>query len=214
MKEILSTSKKRPVLQWMKPKDLGKHPRNWRLHSESQKVAVREFIKEVGWAGVLLYNKTTKRLLDGHLRHGISDQNEEVPVLVGEWSEDQELKILAALDPLGAMATQDDKMFRELADLVNFDSHDLTMMVEERINQKGEAPGMKGAASDKDMAVKLQLRPQEHYDYVIVLAQTYEEWATLCDLLGLELKPRGVSKMGFGRGVRAQALINRLKGIK
>lgn len=209
---ILNAGPLRPHLKWMKAKDLTMNPHNWRLHPETQKQAVREFVKEVGWAGVLLYNETTHRLIDGHLRKAISDPDEEVPVLVGAWTEDQERKILAVLDPLGSMAEQDDKMFAELARDLEFTSHDLMALVEEQMTQAGEAPGKVKEGTHANMDA-LALRPQEHYDYVLVLATTYGEWAELCDLLDLKVKPRGESKIGFGRGVRAKDLIARLKGL-
>ena len=58
-----------------------------------------------------LYNERTGRLIDGHARRKVAlDQGaEQVPVLVGNWSEEQEKKILATLDPMAAMAEEADK---------------------------------------------------------------------------------------------------------
>lgn len=210
-KEILEQSAVRPELKWMKAKDIANNPMNWRLHPETQRQAVKEFVSEVGWAGVLLYNKATKRLIDGHLRKSISDPESEVPVLVGEWTEAQERKILAVLDPLGSIAQQDDQMFADLAKEIEFKSHDLQALIEEQLSQAGETPGVVKEPATPNMET-LALRPQEHYDYVLVLATTFGEWAELCDLLDLKVKPRGASKLGFGRGIRARALIEKLKG--
>ncbi len=211
-KQDIPEGKSRPVLAWMKAKDLAMNPLNWRLHSETQRQAVKEFVSEVGWAGVLLYNKTTKRLIDGHLRKSISNPEEEVPVLIGEWTEDQERKILAVLDPLGAIAEQDDLMFTELAKSIEFTSHDLQALIEEQVSQAGSLPSVTKDTATSNMDA-LMLKPQEHYDYVLVLATTFGEWAELCELLDLKIKPRGPSKLGFGRGIRAQDLIHRLKGL-
>jgi hypothetical protein len=77
---------------------------NWRTHPEAQQQGLAAAIAEVGWAGALLYNERTKRLVDGHARKEQFAGKGLVPVLVGSWSEEQERIILATLDPLSAMA--------------------------------------------------------------------------------------------------------------
>ena len=62
---------------------------------------------EVGWAGACLFNERTGRLVDGHARRKVVDPKTPVPVLVGNWTEAAEAKILATLDPVGTMATGD-----------------------------------------------------------------------------------------------------------
>src|SRR5258707_411544 len=96
-------------LEWRSPAELAENPKNWRRHPEHQIAALSDVIREVGWAGVCLYNEHTQRLIDGHLRKQVAlDQGcERVPVLIGNWTEEQEAKILATLDPLGAMAEAD-----------------------------------------------------------------------------------------------------------
>jgi hypothetical protein len=100
-------------LEWVDPSTLTPNPQNWRRHPEHQRRGVRGLIDEGGWAGVLLYNEQTGRLVDGHLRAGYEDL-EEVPVLVGSWTAEQEAKILAFLDPLTALAQMDRPKMREL----------------------------------------------------------------------------------------------------
>src|SRR5438552_14111717 len=92
-------------LEWWVPDRLTDNPLNWRKHPDKQLSALKDVLADVGWAGALLYNERTKRLIDGHARKRISTA--KVPVLVGSWSEEQELKILATLDPLAAMAEAD-----------------------------------------------------------------------------------------------------------
>lgn len=91
-------------LEWWEPGALTDNPANWRKHPERQVRAIEGLIEEVGWAGALLYNERTGRLIDGHARKKLSAPGKPVPVLVGSWSDDQERKILAMLDPLAAMA--------------------------------------------------------------------------------------------------------------
>ena len=101
----MATARKPLRLEWLDPASLGDNPQNWRRHSPIQNAALRDALKEVGWAGALLYNSRTKTLIDGHLRKKVAVG--PVPVLVGDWSEDDERKILATLDPIGAMAQAD-----------------------------------------------------------------------------------------------------------
>src|SRR5262245_43777309 len=96
-------------LEWRSPAELAENPKNWRTHPDSQLAALADVIAEVGWAGACLYNERTGRLIDGHARRRIAqDQGcEKVPVLVGSWDEATEAKILATLDPIAAMAEAD-----------------------------------------------------------------------------------------------------------
>ena len=52
--------------------ELDDNLRNWRLHPYAQEMSLRDAKQEVGWAGALLYNERTKRLIDGHLRKRIA----------------------------------------------------------------------------------------------------------------------------------------------
>jgi len=79
-----------------------------------QLLALRDIIAEVGWAGALLYNERTGRLIDGHARKKIARKGEKLPVLVGSWTEEEERKILLTLDPIGSMAAADRTALDEL----------------------------------------------------------------------------------------------------
>lgn len=89
-------------LEYRSPQELADNPRNWRRHPDPQLTALTDVIAEVGWAGACLFNERTGRLIDGHARRKVALQQgaERIPVLVGDWSEDQEAKILATLDRL------------------------------------------------------------------------------------------------------------------
>lgn len=90
-------------LEYRKASELEMNPKNWRRHPKRQREALGKILDQVGWAGAVLYNETTGRLIDGHLRRELAG-NELVPVLIGQWTEEQEQLILATLDPIGAMA--------------------------------------------------------------------------------------------------------------
>lgn len=100
----------RPLrLEWVDPATLDEHPRNWRRHPPLQREAMGGALDEVGWAGALLYNEATGRLLDGHMRRQVALAKgiSAVPVLIGTWSAAAEAKILLTLDPLAELAEYD-----------------------------------------------------------------------------------------------------------
>lgn len=96
-------------LEWRTPSELADNPRNWRLHPPEQIAAITGVFAEVGWAGACLFNERTGRLIDGHARKKIAIEQgaTAIPVLVGSWSDEDEAKILASLDPLAGMAQTD-----------------------------------------------------------------------------------------------------------
>lgn len=94
-------------LEYRTPDELADNPQNWRMHPAAQTQALAGAIGEVGWAGACLYNERTGRLIDGHARKNLPKEllvDGKLPVLIGSWSEADEAKILATLDPLAAMA--------------------------------------------------------------------------------------------------------------
>ena len=93
-------------LVYMDPDELQANDRNWRRHPPAQEAALRDILAEVGWAGALLLNEASGKLIDGHLRKKVA-RGGKVPVLVGSWSPEQERKILVTLDPVAGMAEAD-----------------------------------------------------------------------------------------------------------
>lgn len=59
-------------LEYRSAEELKVHPDNWRVHGQEQLAALKDVIDRVGWAGALLYNERTKRLIDGHARKEIA----------------------------------------------------------------------------------------------------------------------------------------------
>jgi DNA modification methylase len=130
-------------LEWRSPAELAENPLNWRRHPETQLAALTDVIAEVGWAGACLYNERTQRLIDGHARQkvALAQGTGKVPVLVGNWTEEQEKKILATLDPLAAMATADKNALDALLRDVQTGSEPLAAMLTELAEANGIIPG-------------------------------------------------------------------------
>lgn len=97
------------------------HPANWRQHPKHQRAALAASLNGVGWVGVVLENVRTGHLLDGHERLWQAlERGDETPVpfIQVDVDEDEEMLVLATLDPIGAMAQTDAEMLESiLADL-------------------------------------------------------------------------------------------------
>jgi len=196
----------------VKASDLRKHPQNWRLHPESQRSALMAMFDEVGFVGAVLTRQEsdgTLQILDGHLRVDLLPE-EEVPVIVTDLSEDEGKKILATYDPLSQMTMTDDKALAGILAEVGLDDHaELRKMfadVQSAMHQEEQTD------SDAQREVPgMELQPHEHYDYLVVLATTSNEWNVLCDKLGL--KPVRTRKgKATCRALRAKDLLRLLRG--
>ena len=148
-------------LEWRDPKELADNPENWRRHPYQQIAALKDIIAEVGWAGALLYNERTKRLIDGHARKKLAAKDGKVPVLIGSWTEDQERKILLTLDPIAAMAEGDKGAIEKLLSQVQFSSQSIGPLLEKIAGEPGwqsvRQPGdLKEPEAQIDKAGELQ----------------------------------------------------------
>lgn len=114
-------------LVWVEPSSLDENPLNWRKHPQRQQDAIGASIKANGWADTLLFNENTGRLIDGHARREVAIREgiDSVPVLMGWWTEEQEARLLATLDPLGAMAETDATALSDLTEMVRSDMDSL-----------------------------------------------------------------------------------------
>ena len=152
-------------LEWRSPAELAENPANWRRHPANQIAALTDAVAEVGWAGACLYNERTGRLIDGHARRKVALEQgaEKVPVLVGDWTEAQEAKILATLDPLAAMAEVDGAALDALLRDVQTGSEALGAM----LTGLAEAAGATPAAGESRLK-QLDVRPPPKMSWVLV----------------------------------------------
>ena len=114
------------------PADLVGNPRNWRTHPKAQRDALAGVLDQVGWVQDVIVNKRTGYLVDGHARVAVAAQRGEtsVPVVYVDLSEDEELLILATLDPLAAMAEADTEVLADLLASVTSEDAALTSMLD------------------------------------------------------------------------------------
>jgi DNA modification methylase len=91
------------------PAELIGNPLNWRTHPSGQAKSLAAALGQVGWVAPATVNRTTGRLVDGHLRVELAVSRGEptIPVTYVDLSEEDERLVLASLDPIGALATAD-----------------------------------------------------------------------------------------------------------
>ncbi len=208
-------------LEWIEAGSLTENPGNWRRHSQEQLQSLRELLDDpqVGWAGACLYNERTCRLIDGHARREVVDPKTPVPVLVGNWTPEAEAKILATLDPVGAMATGDVAAYEALIAQVQADG----LWVRDLLHNT--AAGLEAAEqqADEDAAESddahpglpaMECQPFEHYDYLMLMFRHEQDFQRACEVLGIKkvevAYPGGLKKIGLGRVVDGAKAIDRL----
>lgn len=106
-------------LKRVRASDLIPNPKNWRTHPATQQDALKGVLSEIGYADALLARETDEGLMlvDGHLRAETTPDS-IVPVLVLDITEEESDLMLATLDPLAAMAGQDENRLAELLSTV------------------------------------------------------------------------------------------------
>lgn len=114
------------------PDQLVANPKNWRTHPGAQRDALRGSLATVGWVQQVLVNKRTGHVVDGHARveEALSRHEESVPVLYVDLDPEEESQVLATLDPIAAMAAQDDDKLRALLAELDIDDAGLAAMLD------------------------------------------------------------------------------------
>lgn len=132
------------------PESLTSNPRNWRTHPRPQLEALAGVLSEVGWVQDVLVNRTTGYVVDGHARIQLAVSRKEptVPVVYVELSEAEEAKVLATLDPLGAMAGADPERLAALVREVTTDDAALRGVVQALADEHGIDLGGGGEPSE------------------------------------------------------------------
>ena len=150
------------------PRTLVPNPRNWRKHPLRQREAVSGAIGELGWVVPVIVNRTTGRLLDGHLRVSLAAGRGDatVPVAYVELNEAEELAALATIDPLGDLARRDGEELHQLIEQITVTDEDFAAFIvtvdgwalteiEGTPQHRGEENRQKGANFEKELAAKL-----------------------------------------------------------
>lgn len=219
---LVMSDKPKLRLEWIEAGSLAENPNNWRKHPAEQLQSLRDLVQDpsVGWAGACLFNERTGRLIDGHARKSIADPKSLVPVLVGDWSEEAEAKILLTLDPIAGMARGDAALYEKLAETVEADSlwvRDLIHATNAALAKQVES----GEAEDEgpppaSTLPEMEAQPFEHHDYIMVMFKNEQDWSQACERLGIgRVKiqyPGGSEKIGVGRVIDGARFLRFIAG--
>ena len=117
----------------VKVSDIVFNPGNWRIHPSNQRKALDGILTEIGWVQQVIINQTTGNLIDGHLRVLLAAENEqeEIPAIIVELSQDEEDKILTTFDPVNQMAVADKKKLYELIKSVKTNNEQINALLNE-----------------------------------------------------------------------------------
>ena len=99
--------------------DLVPHEFNFRTHPEMQRAALQALYREVGFARSLLAYELPDgrlKLIDGHLRRDL-DPDMEVDVEVLDVTDEEARALLLSIDPLAALAEQQEQLRQRLLEL-------------------------------------------------------------------------------------------------
>jgi hypothetical protein len=160
---------------------------NYRVHPQKQREAVQASLRELGWIGVVVENRRSGNLIDGHERvwQALAN-NEDVPYIEVDLSESEEKLALAIFDPLGAMAETDSAILDELLRDVNTGESAL----QELLAELAEDAGITLVDDPLDGMVPRDDRYKEQYG-VIVMCRSEAHQEEIFNRLsgeGLEVK--------------------------
>ena len=195
--------------------ELIPNPKNWRTHPQGQQDALRGILAEVGIAGAVLARETPAGLvlIDGHMRVD-TDPTAIWPVLVLDVTEAEADKLLVSYDPIAAMAEADAVKLNDLIGSIDAGHADLARLLDELAAQNPALLENDEKASDPEVAA-MELRPHEHYDYIVIAASDSSTWNVLCEKLGITRKPLGgmrkKSRLGICRAIRAEKVLELLQ---
>jgi DNA modification methylase len=98
-------------LKRVRASGLADNSKNWRLHPQHQRDALRGLLNEIGFAGAELTYHSERNggrltLIDGHLRKTEAGDS-EIPCLITDLNDDEADLLLLTYDPIAAMAEAD-----------------------------------------------------------------------------------------------------------
>jgi hypothetical protein len=120
------------------PDEVAPNPRNWRLHPDAQREALRGVLADVGIAApVIAYHSEAHgglMLIDGHERMTVGVP---FPAVILDVSDAEAATLLAIFDPLAAMAGTDAAQLEALLHEVSTDSPALAAMLDALAQEAG-----------------------------------------------------------------------------
>jgi hypothetical protein len=154
----------------------------------------------------VIENVRTGHVLDGHARieEALSRGDDEpVPFIQVDLSEEEERLALSVFDPISAMADYDQEVHAQLLEQVQSSQAGVKDLLASLIEKTNADEALQREMTPEAM----KLRVSEHYDYLLVVASNLQDWNRLLELVfGAESVQRR-SSFGLARGIRAERLI-------
>jgi len=126
------------------------NPHNFRVHPQGQQEVMEGALDELGWIQNVVVNRQTGHLIDGHLRVKLALRHEqnEVPCMYVDLTEEEEKLAIATLDPIGALAATDQEILDGLLQEISVDNEALQEMLDEMASPIADPGG--GGNGDPD----------------------------------------------------------------
>ena len=176
-------------LQWMDPYELAENPLNPRHHPQTQRRALHAALESLGWLQPLLYNRTTGRLIDGHLRRqeAIESGATRVPVLVVDLDEKAERAALASIDQITIQADVNQAEYAHLLRSLSEGEEDLVKALAGLDESLLDLfPQAENGEQETPEASAVHLVPGEQYNYVMLLFRNDLDWLSAIDHFGID----------------------------
>lgn len=155
----------------MRAGDLAPNEHNFRTHPTEQRAALQGLYDEIGFARSLLaYEMPDGRLklLDGHLRQEMAPDM-EVTVEVLDLDDDEAKTLLAFLDPLAAMAEQDEAKLRALLEQIDTESKALQAIIDAGLEEQETA--LADEVAEVDLEYSVLVRCDNESDQRVILTE-------------------------------------------
>lgn len=151
------------------------NPSNWRTHPQRQRDAVQASLRELGWIGVVVENRRTGRLIDGHERVWQAlPNNEPVPFIEVDLSEEEEKLALTVFDPITYMAETDSALLDELLREVDTGEGALQELILQ-MQAENEVTALQDAGDDgndgRELARQGKVRPVLYVEQIAIFEQ-------------------------------------------
>jgi len=198
-------------LEYLDPQTLKPNPLNPRSHPPMQRRALSDILDGVGMIQPVLLNERTGQLIDGHMRveEYLERNQDQIPVIVVDLSEEEERQALFWLDRIGEMRNIDpqaEKLLQSSLENENGYVRRLLELAADPSEQLEDADRAKPQRFEDNLGVGLN--PGERFDYVVLLFKTEVDWAAAEEHFMLESQYDPLNPYNETRVVRQGRVID------
>ena len=199
-------------------------PNNTRVHSRDNLEQIEASLVRHGQDQPIVVNERTRNVIKGNGRLVAARNLGWTHIAVLFVDESDEASVARSISDNYSSDTSyfDSAKTLEMIQVISPDDASLRAMISDleyslkgiaEANEAGDEAGSVAVEPSEYPTVdELEIKPYEHYDYILVLADNVHDWNLLCTELGLDYVVDRRSKIvGLGRAVRARRLIELIK---